>query len=600
MDKCRVYQYRKKGCGDSVIDFASGERAENFLLPSEIDDGDLFYIPHGSKKPEILCSFNSAIYKFIEKLNRAGISPIHNVETMAELQEILSNGIVEDESLYNMEDIPFVTIDNDGSRDLDQAVYVEECFSGYRIVYALADASFFITPGSSIFNEALGRGASFYFPDYAVPMLPRELSEGLISLNCGERRRAIVFNIQIDLNGNVLKTEISRSFIRSREKLSYSQVQEFYDSGCFGYLEEDIVRSLQCLQDAGRLLHNKFLKRGVVNYHRHELDITLCDNGLNFNVSNTKRSDAAKWNEQVSLLCNMEGAREIASISGSQLEVVQPVFRIHEPPSEKSLERLKKIIDDLIELHSLDKEEWDWGYGGGESLAVYLDRLPRSGKNKAVTETIEQQILVTNRKSVYSTEPEGHYALCVDLYGRFSSPMREIVGVFTHKELLEKIGLEENISEIEDILLREKVIDAGNRSKDIQKDMDRMIFDLVLEDIFSKELSLPENERSVFSGTVLGVKSSRIYVRMDSPAVEVKIYTETLNSILSTELQLGENSLQLVMPESGEAVVVAGGKIEFVTGKFSENKWVLVPTKAAYADIERDFSFMDASRSSFE
>ncbi len=583
---CRLYQCRSRGNSSRIIDFYSGEELPGHELSGEFADGDLFFFPYKCSVPVHVCSEKSAVFSYFMEFKKTGIYPLHNEESSMELEHILEKGIEADSCLKNYEDIPFVTIDNDGSKDLDQAVYVSETDMGFKVVYALADASFFVHPESELFREALRRGSSYYFPGYSLPMLPRELSEGLISLNPGEKRRALVFSIFVDLNGNALETSIERAFIISRHKLSYSQVQKFYDENSFGDLPSVIRESLISLQNAGRILYKKSLTRGVINYHRHELDISIDEGNNGFIVENSIRTDAARWNEQVSVLCNMEGAREIARLGKCDVEIVQPLFRIHEPPTEGSLKRLNGIITDLVKIHSLDSALWGWGYHEGESLAAYLDRLPRQDQYSAITETIEQQILVTNKKSVYSEKPMGHYALRAELYGRFSSPMREIVGIYTHKELLEKLGYEKNgIAEM-DLQLREEVIDSGNRSKDIQKDMDRMTFDHVLDYLFSEELEKSPSDRQVYKGIVLGVKSSRIYLRIHNPSIEVKMYVDTVNFLLQDRLEISENSLELVSAKNGKTVVAAGSLVEFKIGKYEKGKWIPVPVRLCYAGLD--------------
>lgn len=109
--------------------------------------------------------------------------PIAVEEQVQELLKLPSP--TEDKDLKNLLHLPFVTIDNQDSRDLDQALYISRVDGGYNILYALADASYYAPPGSPLFKEALKRGTSYYLPGLCIPMMPKELSEGLISLNEG-------------------------------------------------------------------------------------------------------------------------------------------------------------------------------------------------------------------------------------------------------------------------------------------------------------------------------------------------------------------------------------------------------------------------------
>src|SRR4029078_8753543 len=121
--------------------------------------------------------------------------------------------------------LPFVTIDGPSSKDLDQAIHVAREGDGYVVRYALADAACFVRPGTAVFAEALARGASFYFPGLSIPMLPRPLSEGIISLNPDGPRRALTFEVHLGSRGEILRTQLVHSRVRSRKKLAFGDVQ---------------------------------------------------------------------------------------------------------------------------------------------------------------------------------------------------------------------------------------------------------------------------------------------------------------------------------------------------------------------------------------
>src|SRR5215212_373325 len=113
-------------------------------------------------------------------------------EVEAEVDGFLAAPGLDDPALADRTALAFVTIDGPGTRDLDQAVHVEDTGAGFHLRYAIADASYYVRPGTALFEEALARGASFYLPGASVPMLPRALSEGLISLGPDVVRRALI------------------------------------------------------------------------------------------------------------------------------------------------------------------------------------------------------------------------------------------------------------------------------------------------------------------------------------------------------------------------------------------------------------------------
>ncbi len=563
-EKLAVRPMFEHDTGPSVVITTPGIE-EGDIVRAWGDNGDIFVSLFHKK--------GTVLHKYMLELDALHVNPFFPADALNEVKAILDEPGIDDPSLKDFTHLPFVTIDNEGSKDLDQAVYVRSKGIGFLIYYAIADASYYIRPGTALFREALRRGASYYFPDYSVPMLPRELSEGIISLNPHVERRALVFIMELDFTGNILHTNIVRGKIKSREKLSYNGVQEYYDDPSSSSLAgRGYDESLLNLMIAGRFLALQGDRRGVISYERFEQVVRIAEDEVNLEFQDLRRNDASRWNEQISLLCNMEGAKMLSPEKCDGDLHVQPVFRIHEAPDEASLERLENVISSFIEIHSLDREKWEWRRG--ESLAVYLKKLPLTGPDKRITEAIERQILISNQKSFFSGNPGIHYALGVKLYGRFSSPMREIVGVYSHKELAEKLGLQEPYPDEADIELREKVILASNRCKDIQKDIDRMVNDLVLDSLFRPELGFAVDARPCHSGTIMGMKDTRMYVMLDSPRIEIKVYIEDIEKHTGRKFSYRFHVMEETGANSRPLKFRAGDEIKIKVADFDENgKW---------------------------
>jgi len=144
---------------------------------------------------------------------KSGLDPRFPPAVMREVSRLVAAPGVDDRALEDRLDLPLVTIDDATSRDLDQAVCVERDGEDYVVWYALADAAHFVRPGSELYAEALRRGASFYLPDLMIPMLPRALSEGIVSLNPDVERRALLFRIELNRQGALGGTTVSRARI---------------------------------------------------------------------------------------------------------------------------------------------------------------------------------------------------------------------------------------------------------------------------------------------------------------------------------------------------------------------------------------------------
>lgn len=423
------------------------------------------------------------------------------------------------DDVRDLESVPFVTIDNPGSRDLDQALHVTEDTDGWTVTYALADASYYIRPGTPLFDRSVARGTTFYFPSFAIPMLPPALSEGLISLNPDVIRRALVFAIRVNAKGDTIDTEVFRARIRSRAKLTYEGVQRYFDGAhrtrVAGSGFED---SLIAFSRVGERLRAKARERGMIEFDRTEAEVSHDIATDRFSLEGRKRNDVERWNEQISLLCNTEGARLLRHLNALH-EDLQAVYRVHLPPMERRLSELREILDGVVARHQLS-DAWLWD--GDEPLAHYLDRLP--DEPTSVRKAIDRQVRYTNRASEFSDRVGPHYALAVGQYARFSSPMREVVGIFTHKELIEVLGMDalESDRPSDDETLRQRVIDAANRAKQTQKQIDKEVLLMALHDQFEDELAEPVPR----TGTIVGVRPTRLYISLNDLPVDIKIYLE--------------------------------------------------------------------------
>lgn len=522
----------------------------------------------------------AALTRILEELD-VPLTPA--AEVQREVAALLADPGIDDPSLNDLSELPFITIDYDDSRDLDQAMHISRGPGGvgYLVRYALADAAHFVPPGSALFAEALRRGASFYLPGLTVPMLPVELSEGICSLNPEVPRRALVFVIFLDAGGRTVTSQVVRARIRSRAKLTYSGVQRFYDQPSQSPLaDKPYSETLELLREVGELRMAEARARDVLQFDRRQAEVLLLDEERGrFGLREEARTAAGRYNEQISLLCNIAGGKLL--LAAGVNPQVQPVFRVHDAPPPGALAHLERTIRALCRAHRLDPRVLHWRRRAGrlgprESLAAYLDRLRASAVDRRLVTAIQRQALITNRRSVYSGEPGRHYALGVRPYSRFSAPMRELVGIFTHKEALEQLGLEQpGATATEDEALREAVIAAANRAKELQRRIDKRVMGLAIDQLFAAEPGGGKPRERVYRATIMGVRPSRLYVRLDDPPVELKVYVADLERQLGTPLRPSEDEVAL---EGAGVRLVVGSPIDLRCRPFDpkRGRWPLV------------------------
>ena len=530
-------------------------------VAAEGADGTIVMVaPDGSF--EVLAAAGSAKAALYQVAAHNGMDPAFPDSVLAEVHAWERAPAIDAPDLDDLTHLTFVTIDGKTSRDLDQALHVESEGDGHVVRYALADASFYVRPGSALFDEALRRGASYYLPGLMIPMLPRALSEGLVSLNPNVERRALVFTMHLDADGRCTRTALSRARIRSRAKLDWEGVQAFYDGG--DGFDDAIEDNLHGLAEVGRRRMALAEARGVVRYRRSEVVVKLAGHeGLRFVVLEDVRRPVERYNEQISLLCNVEGARMLRD-GESNGEHVEPIYRVHPPPDADKLRAFERMLDALVRGRQLDPDVWGWNASSGKPLADYLDRLPTEGEEGRLARAIHRQAVMVNVRSTFQTVPSGHHGVGAEVYARFSAPMREIVGVYLHGEAWEKLRGEGR----KDEALREAIVERANEAKQLQRKVTDESNRLVLDQLF--------REGGEFAGTVMGMTRGKIHVMLDLPPIDVKVYMGHQQRFAKGDLKVSEDG-SVLSEDRGSTLCRLGDEVAVrVRGRDEKkDRWIL-------------------------
>ncbi|RUL94151.1 RNB domain-containing ribonuclease [Verrucosispora sp. FIM060022] len=197
-------------------------------------------------------------------------------------------------------DIPLVTVDPPGSRDLDQAMHLSRrAGGGFRVRYAIADVAAHVRPGGALEEETWQRGQTVYLPDGNVPLHPHSLGEGAASLLPDVDRAAVLWTIDLDADGATTAVRLERALVRSRAQLDYPTVQVDADAG---RLPEPIA----LLPEIGALLTARGLRRGAINLPIPEQDVQADGDGWRLVLRAPVPME--EHNAQISLLTGMAAA----------------------------------------------------------------------------------------------------------------------------------------------------------------------------------------------------------------------------------------------------------------------------------------------------
>lgn len=196
-------------------------------------------------------------------------------------------------------DIPLLTIDPLGARDLDQAMHLERDGTGYVVWYAIADVAAFVRPGSATDREAHRRGETLYALEHRVPLHPPVLSESAASLLPDEVRPALLWRIALDSAGRRTDTDVRRALVRSRAQLDYLAVQQALDSDGAGEV-------FGLLREIGMLRQDQERARGGVSLPTTDQEIDV--DGDVWTLVHRAEAPVEGWNAQISLLTGMAAA----------------------------------------------------------------------------------------------------------------------------------------------------------------------------------------------------------------------------------------------------------------------------------------------------
>lgn len=246
-------------------------------------------------------------------------------------------------------DIPFVTIDPEGSRDLDQALCLERADDGYTVFYAIADVPLVVEPGGAIDAEARLRGQTLYAPDGSIPLHPKVLSEGAASLLPHEERSAFVWRFTLDAAGAVTETTLQRMRVCSRAQLSYPEAQHRIDRG---------DEHLSLLREIGELRIAQEAARGGASLDLPDEEITLHHG--EWHIERRAMLPVEQWNAQISLMTGMAAA-------DLQLSARRGILRTMPRPSEHDMRDFQTASTQL-----------GVAWLAGETYGAYLRRLDRT------------------------------------------------------------------------------------------------------------------------------------------------------------------------------------------------------------------------------
>ncbi len=433
---------------------------------------------------------------------------------------------------------PIFTIDGADTKDIDDAVSLSKTDRCYKLGVHIADVSHYVTKGSKLDEEAFYRGTSIYYADQVVPMLPKQLSNGICSLNPQVDRLAFSCLMDVSFEGKLLNYRFEKSVIRSRVQGVYSEVNKIIDGTAGDEIKAKyakVIDRIPIMKELADILQKNRIERGAPEIDTQETKIITDENGVCIDVKPRTTGIAEGIIEEFMLMANNSAA------ALAMKEKIPFVYRVHEAPTNEKLDALRETLTALgINPGAL----------GTNAPASELARILRENKESDRAMVINRIVLRTMMKARYSEEPLGHYGLVMPEYAHFTSPIRRYADLSIHRILTDYVYALNH-----DKLCRKYAAFAQSAALQASNtELSAVRCERDCENFYMAEY-MKEHVGEEFDGMISGVSAGGIYVLLPN----------TVEGMISVaELPLGDYEVQHGVILTGAAdgsIFTVGDKI---------------------------------------
>lgn len=424
-------------------------------------------------------------------------SPKFPDEVLEELDDIPD--VVRPEDKIGRKDLTgkvIFTIDGDDTKDIDDAISINKLKNGnYELGVHIADVSYYVKPGSKLYDEAYERGTSVYLVDRVVPMLPHKLSNGICSLNPGVERLAVSCVMEIDNKGNVARHDIFESVIKSRIQMTYKKVNKWLDDGVIeeGYAPfTNDLSMMKCLAD---IIRQRRERNGAIDFDTDEAKIIADENGKPIDVVLRERSSGEKMIEDFMIIANETVASHVFYME------LPFVYRVHGTPKEEKVNDFLNFVS-LLGYKITGKVNIKYP----SSIQNVLDQL----KDKKEYKILASLMLRSMQKAVYQTDNIGHFGLASKIYTHFTSPIRRFPDTTVHRLLRTYLFKGDESKKTVDYFKEYLPVLADHAS---QKERDAIECEREVEDMKMAEYMM-DHIGEEFTGMISGVTSFGMFVEL--------------------------------------------------------------------------------------
>lgn len=361
-------------------------------------------------------------------------------------------------------DLFTVTIDGRDSKDFDDAISIEKNGEDYDLYVHIADVANYVKRSTAIDNDAYDRGNSTYLYNIVVPMLPKELSNGICSLNPNSDRLSISLKMTINKKGKVIANDFYQAVINSNYRLVYDDVNDFLDDKNESiYTDEILKEKLLLFDELYKILRAKRDERGAIDFNFTESQIDVSDDGKVLNIEVLERGSGNKMIEEFMLVANETVATLFAYMD------FPFIYRIHEKPKAEKIEKFKKFLNTM-------------GYNirGNDLYPKDFQKILKEVEGEDKEKIVNLLMLRTMQKARYSKDCKEHFGLSTKFYTHFTSPIRRYPDLIVHRLL--KAYIENKLGKFNRVSLENSIEKSSEhlsiterRSEDCEREVEDLM-----------------------------------------------------------------------------------------------------------------------------
>ncbi len=443
------------------------------------------------------------------------------------------------------------TIDGADTKDIDDAISLEEKNGNYLLGVHIADVSYYVKENSQLNYDAMHRGTSSYLADTVIPMLPHKLSNGICSLNEGVIRLTESCVMEIDKNGKVVNYDIFPSYIKSRKKMTYANVNDILMRDIIPKGYEPFVEILKKMNELAHILRKEKIKRGYIDFGIDEAKIYCDEFGRAKEVKKIVREDGEKLIEDFMIVANETVATHIYNMD------LPFVYRVHDIPSREKIDEFMKFVSIL-------------GYSVNADLNKLtphtLQGILKELEDKPEFLVLSSSLLRSMKKAKYQVENIGHFGLGSKCYTHFTSPIRRYPDLTVHR-LLRKYIFDKDImsSTKDDFTCKLSEIAELSSDREIKaQETEREVDDMKMAEYMQGHIG------EEYDGFISGLMNFGLFVQLDN-LIEGLVHISTLKG----DYYNYNADIMAIVGESHKKMYRLGDKVRVkVVGASKENKTI--------------------------